>query len=75
MLTVNEARDLLPEVGDIRWEAPSVMKGDAKIPPKRCRVVEVNRTHLWYTVEFENGFRECYKVPAVKPDPQGGARV
>jgi hypothetical protein len=30
-------------------------------------VVDVRPEHLWYTVEFENGFRESYKVPQVKP--------
>lgn len=72
MMTTNEARGLLPEVGDTRWEVPSLMKGEDKQPPRRCRVVEVNRAHLWYTVEFENGFRESYKVPKLKPSSQGG---
>ena len=72
MMTVEEARDLLPKVGDVRWEVPSVMKGEDKQPPRRCLVVEVNRAHLWYTVQFENGFRESYKVPKLKPRSQGG---
>lgn len=72
MMTVNDARSLLPNVGDVRWEVPSVMKGEATQPARQCRVVEVNRDHLWYTVEFENGFRESYKVPKLKPRSQGG---
>lgn len=73
MMTINEARDLLPKVGDTRWEIPSVSVDKGPSPtPQRCRVVEVNRAHLWYMVQFENGFRECYKVPKLKPRSQGG---
>lgn len=73
MMTVNEARALLPKVGDTRWETPSVRVDKGPKPaPQRCTVVEVNRAHLWYTVKFENGFRESYKVPKLKPKSQGG---
>lgn len=72
MMTVNDARSLLPEVGDVRWEVPGAMKGEAVQPARQCKVVYVNRAHLWYTVEFENGFRESYKVPKLKPREQGG---
>lgn len=72
MMTVSEARSLLPNVGDVRWEIPTVKADKGSNPAARCRVVEVNRAHLWYTVEFENGFRESYKVPKLKPRSQGG---
>lgn len=73
MMTVNDARSLLPEVGDVRWEIPTVRADKDPLPhPQRCAVVEVNREHLWYMVQFENGFRECYKVPRLKPRSQGG---
>lgn len=73
MMTMEEVRGLLPEVGDTRWEIPSVRVDQGPKPvPQQCRVVEVNRAHLWYTVQFENGFRESYKVPKLKPKSQGG---
>lgn len=65
---------LLPKVGDHRMESPTIDKtmgvGYAKTP-QPCVVVEVNEAHLWYTVQFENGIRESYKVPKCKP-PYGG---
>lgn len=75
MMTVNEARALLPKVGDVRMEAPTIdeTEGANKAKaPQRCTVVQVNACHLWYEVEFENGFRESYKVPKLKPCSQGG---
>lgn len=67
-------REQLPKVGDIRWEIMTIDKtGDIKTAekPQRCRVIEVNRAHLWYLVQFENGFRESYKLP--RPKSAGGA--
>lgn len=72
MMTVSEARSLLPNVGDVRMETPTTMKGEPSQNLQECTVVEVNRAHLWYTVEFNNGFRESYKVPKLKPREQGG---
>lgn len=78
MLTVEAARAQLPRVGDVRMERPTI---DESTPsrgsvmsnaPQRCVVVEVNAEHLWYTVKFENGFRESYKVPQVKEVGGGG---
>lgn len=68
------AQTLLPKVGDQRWEIPTVvLPGEGKEPkPERCIVVHVHPAHLWYTVQFENGFRESYKVPKVKPLYGGG---
>lgn len=75
-LTVEDARGLLPKVGDVRWEIPTI-DGSNEVHTKhreaqRCIVVMVNRDHLWYTVEFENGIRECYKGPMLNPSSQGG---
>jgi hypothetical protein len=78
MMTVNDARSLLPEVGDVRMERPTIdettpSRGSIQYTtPQRCVVVYVNRAHLRYTVEFENGFRESYKVPKLKTREQGG---
>lgn len=73
-LTVEEARSLLPKVGDTRWEVPTVnLDKKSTPPPQRCTVVEVNRDHLWYRVEFENGIRESYKAPKLKPSSKEGA--
>jgi hypothetical protein len=41
--------------------------------PQRCVVVAVHPGHLWYTVQFENGIRESYKVPKSKPSYGGGS--
>ena len=70
-----DAARLLPKVGDIRMEVPTFAKlpGNAEMPARKCKVVEVNRPHLWYRVQFENGFTECYKVPAIKPRNTGGS--
>lgn len=70
--TKEQAQELLPKVGDQRWEIPTVlMDGQGNNPkPQRCIVTDVRPEHLWYTVQFENGFRESYKVPS--PKPAGG---
>lgn len=67
-----EAAELLPRVGDIRLEVPTITdEGRAQLKkPQRCVVVEVNSAHLWYRVEFDNGFRESYKVPKVRGESQ-----
>lgn len=66
MLTKDELRAQLPQVGDRRMEDPTAAEDGAKKPhPERpCRVIYVNPRHLWYMVQFANGLRECYKVPA-----------
>lgn len=54
---------LLPKVGDVRIEVPTIpdKQGPA---PQECVVVEVHPAHLWYRVRFTgSGFYECYKVP------------
>ena len=60
----DEVQQLLPKVGDIRMEIPTVQDGVESAGPKKCVVTEVNTAHLWYRVRFEkSGFYECYKVP------------
>lgn len=76
LISLKEARSLLPNVGDVRWESPvqnrGVKAGDSPVPPERCTVVEVNAARLWYRVRFDSGFCECYKVPKLKRKPLGG---
>lgn len=70
-MDIINAERLLPNVGDTLMEVPTKEAnfpgiGCSKMRPQKCRVVEVNRAHLWYRVQFENGHTECYKVPAVR---------
>lgn len=73
--TVRAAMAELPKIGDVRWERPTVDSGmghmDILHKPQKCIVVDVRPEHLWYTVQFENGIRESYKVP--RYEPEGGA--
>lgn len=63
-----EARNLLPRVGAERMEVPAVRDSTDENPqPKPCVVVAANLLHLWYMVRFDNGVRECYKVPKLIP--------
>lgn len=69
MYTKKQAQDLLPKIGDRRMERPTIdetMSNGHNVAgrtPKPCVVVAVHPGHLWYTVQFENGIRESYKVP------------
>lgn len=77
MLTVKTLQDQLPKVGDVRTEIPTVDHTAGHYiakKPKTGVVVYVNRENLWYTVQFENGSRESYKLPCLKPEG-GGAHV
>lgn len=76
MMNVNDARSLLPKVGDVRMEIPTIYKASSCVeptaqPPEECVVVEVNAAHLWYRVRFNNGWHECYKVPRLKIGKDG----
>lgn len=65
LIEKSEARAMLPQVGDRLWRVPSYLKRDAKeeIQKRRCVVVQVNRSHLWYLVRyFHDGMYECFKV-------------
>lgn len=68
---------LLPKLGDRRWEIPTIddtIGHYREKAPQRCVVVDVRPEHLWHTVEFENGFRESYKVPKLRTPSPGGDR-
>lgn len=80
MMTVNDARTLLPKVGDVRHEIPTIFKTSSmnsiEAVPQECTVIEVNAAHLWYRVKFkDSGYTECYKVPRLKTFPLGGLKV
>lgn len=68
------AQALLPEVGTRMVRIPNLHKslGLTEMKPCACVVEYVNKEHLWYTVRFENGFTESYKVPEIEPDKKGG---
>lgn len=61
---------MLPQVGDELIRRPTWSKhlGMCTYPLRPCVVVYVNTEHLWYTVQFEAGYRQCYKVPEVMED-------
>lgn len=72
-LTRAQVLAMMPEVGEIRTELPSVIDGSNRLGPKRCIVVEIHPDHLWYRVRFiDSGNHECYKVPRLKFMPTGG---
>ena len=74
--TIEEARAQMPKVGDVRWEIPTIDESSGHVvtlkKPQKCVVVDVRPENLWYTVRFENGIKESYKVPRLKPE--GGGR-
>lgn len=68
-----ELQALLPKVGDRRMEVPTIDDTTGVTNTKasqRCVVVAVHPGHLWYTVQFENGFRESYKVPKYRTEQE-----
>lgn len=67
MMTKEEVREMLPRVGDRRLEVPTILADKSyNKKAKPCVVVYVNRAHMWYTVQFENGTRESYKLPRIE---------
>lgn len=68
-IPMKQAQSLLPKVGDVLWEIPTIGKTsngteNAIKEPQECIVVEVHPAQLWYRVRFTaTGFHECYKVP------------
>ena len=53
----------LPKLGEVVWKKITAMKDSDFRDPMRGKVVYVNHEHLWYLVQFDCGFRECYKPP------------
>lgn len=66
-LTPEQARTLLPMVGDRMKRVPISLKDKLmQVAPAWCEVIYVNPRNLWYMVQFQekgSRFRECYKVP------------
>lgn len=63
-MTKQEVRSLLPKVGDVRNEIPTITVKGKEPEPQECEVVEVHTEHLWYRVKFTaTGLHECYKLP------------
>lgn len=75
LLTPDEVRAALPCVGERLVKKPTYYHGflsrHDEARPKPCTVVYVHRRNMWYTVEFDNGNRESYKLPEVKVGPDG----
>lgn len=71
-----ELQAMLPEVGDRLTRVPTYVKmgweQQQSATPQPCVVEYVNTEHLWYTVRFETGRTESYKVPEVKDLNRGG---
>ncbi len=66
-MTKQDARALLPKVGDVRMEVLTISDRLDIGDPEECVVVEVHPDHLWYRVRFTaTGFYQCYKVPQTK---------
>lgn len=66
--TQRAAQKLLPKVGETLIRTPNVSDKVKTANPTKCKVVYINTAHLWYMVVFENGFRECFKVPEEDAD-------
>lgn len=67
MITVKDARAMLPKVGDILVKTPTMHKchGIGSAKRQSCVVDFVHERHLWYRVRFKNGFCEAFKVPEI----------
>lgn len=63
--TAEELRAQLPEVGDRLIRVPTLHKSlsNTAAKPAPCTVTYVNKERLWYTVRFDTGFTQSYKVP------------
>ena len=73
-ITKKKAQEQLPKLGERRMEIPTVDATQGYQIAKEPRigtVVYVNPVNLWYTVQFENGIRESYKVPFLAPKGGG----
>ena len=64
--TKEEAKKLLPKVGDRLIHTATVSDKYQAPRPEECVVIFVHTEHLWYMVKYKDGFRECFKVPLQK---------
>ena len=60
-----ELKAMLPKVGDTLMRRQTICCPGMREPSKlkNCKVVYVNEEHMYYTVQFQNGCRESFKVP------------
>lgn len=72
LLLPDDIRKTMPNVGDKLMLIPTVYtsgyKREARFP-RPCVVTYVHREHLWYTVRFEYGVYESYKLPQTDYNP------
>lgn len=69
LISVEEARSMLPKVGDRLLRVPTLHKSLSmtRAKPHLCTVTHVNRERLWYSVRFDRyGYTESYKVPELE---------
>lgn len=73
-MTKEELRAAMPKVGDRLVKKPHLHKslGIENPRPMACVVDFVNEDKLWYRVRFENGTRECFKLPEIDEKNRGG---
>lgn len=62
----DDARRMLPQVGDKRRETPTTVAEKDDRRARECEVVYVNERHLWYMVRYNSGICESFKVPRVR---------
>lgn len=75
LLLPDDIRATMPNVGDKMMKIPTTYtsgyKREARYP-RPCVVTYVHREHLWYSVRFECGVYESYKLPETQYNPGGG---
>lgn len=73
LISVEDARTMLPQVGDRLCLAPTLHKGlgNTVAMPRQCVVEYVNYEHLWYMVRYDLGFTECFHVPETEISSRG----
>lgn len=64
-LRPEDVQAMLPKVGDRMTLTPTLHKslGICTPRPREAVVVFVHPKHHWYMVRFDNGLRECFKLP------------
>ena len=76
LLTPDEIRAQLPNVGDRLMRKPGYYQGFLSrhdvVRPQPCTVTYVHRENMWYTVQFDSGVKESYKMPKLRLGANGG---